>query len=155
MNLAEQFDHAVLVVLVNGIEALKGERDIEIFVIHKAYLRRAIQALLAADVIDKVQGDTLTQHVATAWQPQGQQVESSLERTVNGEQKLAFLHAQGFMLLIADAASQFLCEQALGRAQRYFQSLQQCGLITGRAHQALNHQALTQVDHWSHPLGRL
>jgi hypothetical protein len=153
MHPVKNFDQAVLVVLIDGIEDLRSERDIEIFVIHKAHLRRAIQVLLVVKAIDQVQSDALMQDVATAWQQTLRDPQGGVEILLDEEQHLAVLHAQEFLHLIADAESHFLCGQVLERAQCYFQSLKQCDLIALPLYDALNHHALILVDDWKRPQG--
>lgn len=148
MHPVKHFDQAVLVVLTNGVEALRRELDVEIFVIHKAHLRRSILVLLVVKAIDQVQSDALMQDVATAWEHTLQHPETSAEILMDGEKHVAVLHAKEYLHLIAYAESHFLCGQVLERAQRYFQSLMQCDLIALTLYEALNHQALILVDGW-------
>lgn len=153
MHPVKHFDQAILVVLIDGVEALRRERDIEIFVVHKVHLRRSILVLLAAKAIDQVQSAALMKKVATAWQGECLHLESDAEFFANGEQEFALWHAKAYMPLITKAVTQLLCEQVLERAQYYFQSLMQCELIDLPIYNALNHQALTLVDGWKLPSG--
>lgn len=150
MHPVTYFDQAVLVVLTNGVEALRRELDVEIFVIHKAHLRRSIQVLLVVKAIDQMQSDTLMHDVATAWEHMLQHPQASEEILLNGEQTVAVLHAQQYLHLIAHAESHFLCGQVLDRAQHYFQSLMQCNLIAVPLYNALNHHALILMDDWKY-----
>jgi hypothetical protein len=148
MHLVKHFDQAVLVVLTNGVEALRRELDLEIFVIHKAHLRRSIQVLLVVNAIDQVQSDTLMYNVATAWKYTFQHPQISTEMVLDAEKTVAVLHAQQYLHLIAHAESHFLCGEVVERAQRYFQSLMQCDLIALTMYDALNHHALILLDAW-------
>lgn len=150
MHPVMHFDQAVLVVLTNGVEALRREMDVEIFVIHKAHLRRSIQVLLVVKAIDQMQSDTLMHDVATAWEHMPQHPHARTETPLNGEQTVAVLHAQQYLHLIAHAESHSLCGEVLDRAQHYFQSLMQCNLIAVPLYNALNHHALILMDDWKY-----
>lgn len=105
MHPVKHFDQAVLVVLIEGVEALRRERDIEIFVVHKVHLRRAILVLSAAKAIDQAQSTGLLRDVATAWQYANGHSTGSVEAAIDGEQTFAVLHAQAYMPLITNAVT--------------------------------------------------
>lgn len=153
MHPVKHFDQAIFVALIDGVDALRRERDIEFFVTYKVHLRRNILVLLATKAIDQVQSTALMKKVATAWQNEFSYLESGAELFVDEEQEFALWHAQAYMPLITDAVTQILCEQVLARAQHYFQSLMQCELIELPMYDALNHQALILVDGWKLPQG--
>lgn len=153
MHPVKHFDQAVLVVLTNGVEALRRELDVEIFVIHKAHLRRSIQVLLVVNAIDQVQSDTLMYDVATAWKHTFQHSQTNTEMVIDAEKTVAVLHAHHYLHLIAHADSHFLCGEVLERAQYYFQSLMQCDLIALTLYDALNHHALILLDGWKSSQG--
>lgn len=67
------------------------------------------------------------------------------------DERESIRHAQEYLRLIASAPSCPLRDEATLQAQRYFQSLLECRLITLQTYHSLNDQALAQADTWQPP----
>lgn len=67
------------------------------------------------------------------------------------DERESIRHAQEYMRLITSAPSPLLRDEATLQAQRYFQSLLECRLISLQTYLSLNEQSLVQAATWQPP----